>query len=94
MLSRTTRSIRRRLTLTAALLSTGVIPLIPFLPSCEALVNRFEPCGTIFGNCVPGDFQLQFADVPDFTFDPSCTIPLQCGVNPFQDISFLAGGRP
>jgi hypothetical protein len=45
---------------------------------CEWLVTRFDPCGTIFANCEPGTFQLQFADVPDYGVDPTCTIPGQC----------------
>jgi len=69
--------VRRRLLMRAALLSGCVFALISST-QCEWMFERFDPCGTILGNCEPGSFQLQFADVPDFDFDPTCTIPGQC----------------
>lgn len=46
--------------------------------SAEVATKYFDPCGTIFANCEPGSFQLQFADVPDWGVDPTCTIPGGC----------------
>ena len=68
---------RRRLVMRAALLSGCVFALINST-QCEWMLDRFDPCGTILGNCEPGSLQLQFADVPDYDFDPTCTIPGQC----------------
>jgi len=39
----------------------------------------FDPCGTIFANCAPGDFITNAAEVGDFCIDPSCTVPGACG---------------
>lgn len=46
--------------------------------ACEYALTRFDPCGTILANCQPGTFDLLFSDVPNFTLDPTCTIPGQC----------------
>ncbi len=54
-----------------------------FLNSCEdrfvGFTQFFDPCGTILGNCAPGFFQTNAADVGDFCVDPACTVPGQCG---------------
>jgi len=39
----------------------------------------FDPCGTIFANCQPGDFITNAADVGDYCIDPTCTVPGGCG---------------
>ena len=46
--------------------------------ACEWVTTRFDPCGTLLGNCSPGTFDLAFASVPDFDLDPTCTIPGGC----------------
>ncbi len=63
-------------------LLAGILPL-GFLESCnERLTNAtayVDPCGTILGNCAPGSFQVNAADVGDYCIDPTCTVPGQCG---------------
>jgi len=42
-------------------------------------VTRYvDPCGT-FLTCAPGSFEVASAEVGDYTVDPSCTVPGQCG---------------
>lgn len=77
---------RRTRRAAVAALAVGSLFQFAFLQSCDdrltALTQFVEPCGTIFGNCNPGDFQVNAADVGDFCVDPSCTIPGQCGSQP------------
>ena len=70
--------LRRRLLMRAALFSGCLFALVNST-QCEWMLERFDPCGTILANCEPGSLQLQFADVPDYDYDPTCTIPGQCG---------------
>lgn len=60
----------------------GIIPF-GFLESCNnratSATEYFEPCGTILGNCTPGSFQTNAAEVGDYCVDPACTVPGQCG---------------
>ncbi len=60
----------------------GIIP-VGFIESCDSRVTSatqyFDPCGTILGNCTPGSFQVNAADVGDYCIDPACTVPGQCG---------------
>ena len=44
----------------------------------EKLVKNVNPCGTIL-NCDPVEYDLLFADYPDWDVDPTCTIPSLCG---------------
>ena len=91
------KSIRRRVLLTGAVLSGTVF--LPFGTQCEWLVTRFDPCGTVLANCTPGSFQLQFVeDIPDLRVDPTCTIPGGCvgegepWVSPFAQLGPGFGG--
>lgn len=61
----------------AALAGTGAL-FISLGSACEWTTKRFDPCGTLFANCNPGDFDLAFASVPDYLVDPTCTIPGAC----------------
>jgi len=66
----------------ATLLASGAA--VPgFVDSCDdrlASITRFvDPCGTIFANCAPGDFEVNAADVGDYCVDPACTVPGACG---------------
>jgi len=80
----------RRFLLAGVALMSGFTFL--FIPSCEGILTTFDPCGTILGNCAPGTFQLLFADVPDYSVDPTCTIPGGCAdegenwVDPFGQL--------
>jgi len=71
-----------RVALATTFLGT-VASILGFVESCDdRLVNAtryVDPCGTILGNCFPGDFQINAADVGDFCIDPACTVPGQCG---------------
>jgi hypothetical protein len=57
--------------------------LLGFIESCNdtliGITRYVEPCGTIFANCFPGDFEVRRADVGDWCVDPACTVPGQCG---------------
>lgn len=68
----------------SALLGSGVV-LPGFLDSCdETLINitRYvDPCGTVFANCAPGDFEVNNAEVGDYCVDPACTVPGGCDDN-------------
>ncbi len=63
-------------------LALGLLSVSGFIGSCDdrliALTRYFEPCGTVFGNCLPGEFETRRADVGDFCIDPACTVPGQC----------------
>ena len=72
---------RRRLTKLVILLSTGA--LVPaLLDSCGdtliGLSRYVDPCGTILGNCDPGDLEVNRADIGDYCVDPACTVPGAC----------------
>ena len=54
------------------------------LPSCETTLTTFNPCGTIFGFCEPEDVYTLFADIPDYGYDPTCSIPYY-GLDPEHD---------
>lgn len=64
-------------TITLAILPLG------FMESCNnRLTNAtayVDPCGTVLGNCTPGSFITNAAEVGDYCIDPSCTVPGQCG---------------
>jgi len=75
--------LRRRIVRWAwASVVVGIIP-VGLVESCDQkaaqFTRYFDPCGTILGNCNPGDFQVRAADVGDFCVDPACTVPGQCG---------------
>lgn len=44
----------------------------------EKVVKNVNPCGTVL-NCDPVEYDLLFAEYPDWDVDPTCTIPAQCG---------------
>ena len=73
------RAFRR---LVSGTITLGIIP-VGFLESCnEKLITAttyVDPCGTVLGNCTPGSFATNAADVGDYCIDPSCTVPGQCG---------------
>jgi hypothetical protein len=46
--------------------------------AAERLANNVNPCGTIF-NCDPVEWDLLRTPFPDWSIDPTCTIPGQCG---------------
>lgn len=71
----------QRKSLTALLLGSALI--VGFLESCDdrliGLTQYVDPCATILGNCNPGDFQANNANVGNYCVDPACTVPGQCG---------------
>lgn len=44
-------------------------------PSCERILTTVNPCGTIFGFCSPSDLDALFTTIPDYDYDPTCTVP-------------------
>jgi len=65
-----------------AVLAAGAVFQLGWLGSCNdslyEATNYVDPCGTILGNCDPGDFQLYNGGVPNYCVDPTCTVPGQC----------------
>lgn len=61
------------------------------LPSCSGLLTTFNPCGTVFAFCNPQEIDALFGDIPDFSLDPSCTIPF-FGVNNDGGVGGGTGG--
>jgi hypothetical protein len=45
------------------------------IPSCEGFLTTVNPCGTVFSFCEPYEIDALFADVPDYSLDPTCSIP-------------------
>jgi hypothetical protein len=66
-----------RVAAVAAIAVGGVV--LAVFPSCQTVLTTFNPCGTIFAWCEPGDVYTLFSEaVPDYYLDPTCTIPFQC----------------
>jgi len=63
----------------------GVVLQLGAIGSCDdtlvALTRYVDPCGTVLGNCTPGSFQANNADVGDYCVDPACTVPGACNNN-------------
>lgn len=84
-------SLMRRRTIALAMFIASSACAIGLIDSCDdrlvALTRYIEPCGTIFANCAPGDFQARAADVGDGCVDPACTVPGACGQVPLGTIT-------
>lgn len=65
--------IRRRF----AVLAAGALMGSTFglIPSCEGMLTTFNPCGTVLEFCQPYELDALFGDLPDYSLDPTCTIP-------------------
>ncbi len=61
--------------LTAAAVLSACVFQFGFLPSCEGVLTTLNPGGTILGAVSAEDIDLLFADVPDWEYDPTCSIP-------------------
>jgi hypothetical protein len=95
MIKSVSARVRSRAGAMALLVATGAV-LPGIFPSCETTLTTLNPCGTIFAFCEPEDVYRIFADVPDFDYDPSCTIPFygldeendagDCSTTPVFDI--------
>jgi len=46
-----------------------------FLPSCGGLLTTVNPCGTVFAFCTAEELDAFFGSFPDYSLDPTCTIP-------------------
>lgn len=62
------------------------------LNSCGNFLRVFNPCGTIFAFCNARDVDGLFGNIPDFSLDPSCTIPFFGVDNPNAGGAGGAGG--
>ena len=86
-------AIQRRL----AALFSGTVLILGFLGSCDdklvGLTGIIDPCGTILGNCLPGQIQAENADIGDYCIDPGCTLPGACGLPPLGTIYNLCKSR-
>ena len=62
-----------------AVLAAGAVFQLGWLGTCNDRLfeaTRFaDPCGTLLGNCDPGDFQVYNADIGDYCIDPTSTVP-------------------
>ncbi len=77
MFSSARRSIRRVISVLVPAL-VGI--QFGFLPSCEAILTTFNPCGNILGFCTEEDLDLLLCDtIPCFDIDPTCTVPFATG---------------
>jgi hypothetical protein len=77
---------KRGLRIVAAVaVSVGSGIVFGFLPSCETTLTTLNPCGSIFAFCEPYQVDQIFADTPDFSLDPTCTIPFY-GLDPANDV--------
>ena len=56
-----------------AVLATGMTFLS--IPSCSGVLTTFNPCGTVFAFCEPYEIDALFGDVPDWSLDPTCSVP-------------------
>ena len=72
-----------RLLVTVAV-SVGSGVVFGFLPSCETTLTTLNTCGSIFAFCEPYQVDQIFADIPDYSLDPTCTIPFY-GLDPNND---------
>jgi hypothetical protein len=45
------------------------------IPSCEGLLTTVNPCGSVFAFCTAEELDAFFGSIPDFSLDPTCTIP-------------------
>ena len=45
------------------------------IPSCRGLLTTVNPCGTVFAFCTAEELDAFFGDIPDYSLDPTCTIP-------------------
>ncbi|MFQ5592482.1 MAG: hypothetical protein ACE5HE_15095 [Phycisphaerae bacterium] len=74
-------AVRRRVKAGVGLL-IGALLQLGLIQSCDdrliGLTRIFDPCGTILGNCQPGDFEANAARIPDRCVDPGCVIPGAC----------------
>lgn len=72
---------RRCSKLLVALLIGGAFQL-GLVESCDdrliGLTRVFDPCGTILGSCLPGQFESDAASIGDRCVDPGCVIPGGC----------------
>lgn len=84
-----------KLTKLAALFTLGTVFQFFSPAACDqALIDLsriVDPCGTVFANCAPGSFFANTVEIGSYDahcFDPTCTLPGQCGGIPlgtFQD---------
>ena len=76
-------SANRRFWTGSAVVLAGMAFQFGWVGTCnDRFMNATEyvdPCGTILGNCEPGDFQVYNADIGDYCVDPACTVPGSCG---------------
>lgn len=63
-------------TLTGTVMGTGCFEMV--VNNTGRLAHYINPCGTIL-NCDPFEYDLLTTSWPDYTKDPSCTIPGLCG---------------
>lgn len=95
------KSIRRKLVGFSILAAGGSL----FANNCINSVASLPICGAVLTFCTPQD-QLRllypYLETPDFSADPTCTIPLSCGggqstTGSFFDagtVSGIGGGSP
>ncbi len=56
-----------------AVVTSGMV--LALIPSCQGILTTFNPGGSVFGFVQDYQIDALFGSVPDFSLDPSCTIP-------------------
>ena len=76
---------RRTLKMKKALLTLSIVlgGGTVMADGCLNTLASVNVCGTVLTFCTPADqlnLFLPYLDIPDYKADPSCTIPLGCGI--------------
>lgn len=64
----------RRLAIQATLAASVCGTTFQIAGCLSQVGQNFNPCGTVL-NCDPTEWDAMFLDVPDFNYNPTCTIP-------------------
>jgi hypothetical protein len=73
--------------LQAAVLAGGVAVFQLGIGGCIRLGQIINPCETVLAQCTQQQIDFLVHSIPDFIYDPTCTIPGACGELPFANFS-------
>ncbi len=78
---------KKKLTRAVLAIASGAMMFQLGVGACVRAAQIFNPCETVLAGCTQQQLDFLSRSIPDFTYDPSCTIPGQCGDLPFADFS-------